>query len=102
MSAWIHRGDGFVGWGEAARLIDSRWGRIRFAAGMRKWLTELFDAASVADEVAVPGTGPVAFGSFTFDLVFRRFLVLIVPALITGRTGPRANWQTTTTSGGRR
>ena len=64
-SAWLHRSDGLVGWGEAARLTIPA-GVDRFAAG-EKWLAELFDAATVRDEVGVPGTGPVAFGSFTFD-----------------------------------
>ena len=64
-SAWIHQGDGLVGWGEAARLTLPS-GVDRFAAG-EKWLAELFEAAIVTDEVGVPGTGPVAFGSFTFD-----------------------------------
>ncbi|HTA09226.1 MAG TPA: isochorismate synthase [Streptosporangiaceae bacterium] len=96
VSAWIHQGDGLVGWGEAARLTIPA-GEDRFAAG-EKWLTELFDAASVTDEVGVPGTGPVAFGSFTFDPASEGS-VLIVPALITGRRSG-VTWQTTITADG--
>ena len=96
VSAWIHRGDGLVGWGEAARLTIPA-GEDRFAAG-EKWLTELFDAASVTDEVGVPGTGPVAFGSFTFDPASEGS-VLIVPAQITGRRSG-VTWQTTITADG--
>ena len=59
-SAWIHQGDGLVGWGEAARLMIPA-GVDRFAAG-EKWLVELFDAATVRDEVGVPGTGAVSPG----------------------------------------
>ena len=81
-TAWIQHGDGLVGWGEAARLTIPA-GVDRFEAG-EKWLTELFEAASVTDEIAVPGSGPVAFGSFTFDPASDGS-VLIVPAVIVGR-----------------
>jgi len=95
-SAWIHHGDGLVGWGEAARLTLPA-GEDRFAAG-EKWLAELFDAAHVQDEVQVPGSGPVAFGSFTFDPASEGS-VLIVPAVVIGRRSGVA-WQTTIGSGG--
>jgi len=94
-TAWIHHGDGLVGWGEAARLTLPA-GVDRFAAG-EKWLTELFEAASVTDEIAVPGTGPVAFGSFTFDPASDGS-VLIVPAVVLGRRAGIA-WRTTITAG---
>jgi len=95
-SAWIHYGDGLVGWGEAARLTIPA-GSDRFAAG-EKWLTEFFDAAAVSDEVGAPGTGPVAFGSFTFDPASEGS-VLIVPAVIIGRRAGVA-WQTTISADG--
>jgi menaquinone-specific isochorismate synthase len=94
-SAWIHQGDGLVGWGEAARLTLPA-GVDRFAAG-EKWLAELFDSAAVRDEVGVPGTGPVAFGSFTFDPASDGS-VLIVPAVIIGRRAG-VSWQTTISAG---
>lgn len=96
VAAWIHEGDGLVGWGEAARLTIPA-GEDRFATG-EKWLAELFDAATVADEVQVPGTGTVAFGSFTFDPASDGS-VLIVPAIITGRRGGVA-WRTTISADG--
>jgi menaquinone-specific isochorismate synthase len=96
-SAWIHDGDGLVGWGEAARLTLPA-GVDRFAAG-EKWLAELFDAADATDQVAVPGTGPVAFGSFTFDPASDGS-VLIVPRVILGRRSGTA-WRTTVTVGAR-
>jgi menaquinone-specific isochorismate synthase len=96
VSAWIRRGDGLVGWGEAARLTIPA-GVDRFAAG-EKWLTELFDAADISDEVGLPGTGPVAFGSFTFDPASDGS-VLIVPGTILGRRGG-ASWLTTITADG--
>ena len=96
VSAWIHQGDGLVGWGEAARLTIPA-GEDRFATG-EKWLAELFDAARVTDEVKVPGTGPVAFGSFTFDPAADGS-VLIVPSVISGRRAGVA-WQTTISADG--
>ncbi len=94
-SAWIHDGDGLVAWGDAARLTLPA-GVDRFAAG-EKWLAELFEAADVTDNVAVPGTGPVAFGSFTFDPASDGS-VLIVPRVILGRRAGTA-WRTTITAG---
>jgi menaquinone-specific isochorismate synthase len=96
VSAWIHQGDGLAGWGEAARLTIPA-GEDRFAAG-EKWLAELFDSALITDEVGVPGTGPLAFGSFTFDPASDGS-VLIVPSVITGRRSGVA-WQTTITGDG--
>ncbi len=95
-SAWIHAGDGLVGWGEAARLSIPA-GTDRFAAG-EKWLTEVFEAARVSDEVNVAGTGPVAFGSFTFDPASDGS-VLVVPAVLIGRRSGVA-WQTTISANG--
>jgi menaquinone-specific isochorismate synthase len=95
-SAWIHEGDGLVGWGEAARLTLPA-GADRFAAGER-WLAGLFTAADITDDVCLPGTGPVAFGSFTFD-PNTGGSVLIVPATIVARRGGVA-WLTTITGTG--
>jgi menaquinone-specific isochorismate synthase len=89
--AWVRGGDGLVGWGETAR-ISLPAGEDRFTAG-EKWLTELFDGAEVTDEVGLPGCGPVAFGSFTFDPTSDGS-VLVVPAAVLGRDGGRA-WLTT-------
>jgi menaquinone-specific isochorismate synthase len=95
--AWVRRGDGLVGWGEAARLTLPA-GEGRFTAG-EKWLRELFDDAEVTDEVAVPGSGPVAFGSFTFDPASDGS-VLVVPRTLLGRRG-RRSWLTTIGAGSR-
>jgi menaquinone-specific isochorismate synthase len=89
--AWVRRGDGLVGWGEAARLTLPA-GTDRFTAG-EKWLRELFDDARVTDEVRVPGSGPVALGSFTFDPACEGS-VLIVPRVLLARRDGRS-WLTT-------
>jgi len=89
--AWIRHGDGLAGWGETARITLPA-GEDRFTAG-EKWLRELFDGAEVDDQVAEPGCGPVAFGSFTFDSASDGS-VLVVPETIVGRRGGRS-WLTT-------
>jgi menaquinone-specific isochorismate synthase len=75
--AWVHRGDGLVGWGEAATIILPP-GPDRFAVAERS-LRGIFEAAQTEDDVGLPGCGPVAFGSFTFDAA-RGGSVLILPA----------------------
>jgi menaquinone-specific isochorismate synthase len=96
--AWVRHGDGLVGWGTAARITLPA-GQDRFVTG-EKWLRELFDGARVADEVAAPGTGPVAFGSFTFDPASDGS-VLVVPTTVIGRRDGTA-WLTTIGSAERR
>jgi menaquinone-specific isochorismate synthase len=93
--AWIRRGDGLTGWGEAARVTLPA-GEDRFTAA-EKWLRELFDGAYVTDDVRIPGSGPVAFGSFTFDPTSDGS-VLVVPQAILGRRAGRA-WLTTIADG---
>ncbi|URN03942.1 isochorismate synthase [Actinomadura madurae] len=89
--AWIRHGDGIVGWGEAARLTLPG-GDDRFAAAARM-LGDLFGAAAVDDPVGVPGSGPVAFGTFGFDPKSPDS-TLIVPRRVLGRRDGRA-WLTT-------
>ena len=93
--AWVRHGEGLAGWGESARITIPA-GEDRFTAG-EKWLRELFDGAVVTDELAVPGSGPVAIGSFTFDPASDGS-VLVVPRTVVGRRGGRA-WLTTITDG---
>jgi menaquinone-specific isochorismate synthase len=89
--AWVRRGDGLVAWGTAAKIILPA-GEDRFVAA-EKWMRELFDGAEVADDVAVPGSGPVAFGSFTFDPTCDGS-VLVIPRTVLGRADGVA-WLTT-------
>ena len=87
--AWVRRGDGLVGWGEALRIETH--GPDRFAAALAQWRTALAGVV-VRDEVDLPGTGPVAFGSFSFDDDGDG--VLVVPRVVVGRRGDRT-WLTT-------
>ncbi|GAA0342757.1 isochorismate synthase [Actinoallomurus spadix] len=89
--AWVRHGEGLVGWGEAARVAVPP-GEDRFTWA-RQWLTALFDAATVDDPLRVPGSGPVAFGSFSFD-PRSGDSVLIVPRTVLGRRDGQA-WYTT-------
>jgi menaquinone-specific isochorismate synthase len=92
--AWVHHGAGLVGWGEAARVTLPA-GEDRFTAG-EKWHRSLFDAADIDDQVRVRGSGPVAFGTFTFD-ASSEGSVLIVPRVLLGRDGQGQAWLTTVT-----
>ncbi|PZG23542.1 isochorismate synthase [Nonomuraea aridisoli] len=89
--AWIRNGDGLVGWGEAARVaVPPGPGRFAWA---RQWLATVLGDAQVDDAVRHPGSGPVAFGSFTFD-ENAHGSVLVVPRAVLTRRGGRA-WLTT-------
>jgi menaquinone-specific isochorismate synthase len=87
---WLRGGVGLVGWGVAARIRTS--GPTRFADA-DKWWAETVSRAVVRDEVAEPGTGPVAFGTFAFADE-PGHSVLTVPQVIVGRRGDVA-WVTT-------
>jgi menaquinone-specific isochorismate synthase len=89
--SWVRRGEGLVGWGVAARL-DPGPGPDRFARAERL-LGDVLADAEVDDEVRVPGTGPVAFGSFTFTDAAPGS-VLLLPRRVVGRRDGRT-WLTT-------
>jgi menaquinone-specific isochorismate synthase len=88
--AWIRRGEGLIGWGQAAQL-DVAGGAGRFTRASAA-LAALCSQAVVTDEVRLPGTGLVAFGSFAFDPSSDNS-VLVVPRVVLGRGGGRA-WLT--------
>lgn len=86
-SAFVRNGDGLVGWGEAVRL--SARGPQRMSELAATW-RELVAATEVIDEVEVPGSGLVAFGSFAFANDSEAESVLIVPRVLLGtRDGVR-------------
>jgi menaquinone-specific isochorismate synthase len=95
--AWVRQGSGLVGWGEVKRVTLTA-GEDRFTEG-EKWLRDAFDGAACEDQVRLPGTGPVAFGSFTFDPASDGS-VLVVPQTILGRNAEGQAWLTTITGGG--
>jgi menaquinone-specific isochorismate synthase len=89
-TAWLRRGEGLVGWGEAAVLRTS--GPERFADA-QNWWADHAESAVVRDEVREPGTGLVCFGSFAFA-DGPGHSVLVVPEVVVGRRG-RHTWLTT-------
>ncbi|MFC0042598.1 isochorismate synthase [Actinomadura rayongensis] len=89
--AWIRHGQGIIGWGEAAR-ITLPGGTDRITAADRL-LRDLFAGADVHDPLGLPGTGPVAFGTFGFT-PDSPGTTLIVPRRVLGRRDGTA-WITT-------
>lgn len=88
--AYIRGGDGLVGWGEAVRLEAHGPNRIQELS--TKW-RELAASAEVDDQVKLPGTGLVAFGSIAFADSSETSSALIVPKVLLGLRDGRA-WLT--------
>jgi menaquinone-specific isochorismate synthase len=88
--SWVRRGEGLVGWGEAARLEVSGPDALADAAA---WWSGVTAAAAVQDPVGVPGSGPVLFASVAFDPV-AGVSVFVVPEVVVGRRDGVA-WVTT-------
>jgi len=91
---WVHEGDGLVAWNVAASTTVR--GPERFARAQR-WWTRFCESATIDDAVLAPGTGPVAFASFSFDAEDES--VLTVPGTIVGQRDGKA-WITTITPSG--
>ncbi|HWS58470.1 MAG TPA: isochorismate synthase [Actinotalea sp.] len=93
--AWLRRGDGLVAWGELTRLTTA--GTARFTRAEDAWRAIVAHAV-VRDDVRLPGTGPVAFGSFAFAASSSAGGALVVPRVVVGRRGTSA-WITTLDAG---
>ncbi len=89
--SWVHEGDGLVAWDVAATTTVR--GPERFARAQR-WWTRFCESAVIDDAVLAPGTGPVAFASFSFDADADS--VITVPGTIIGQRDGKA-WMTTIT-----
>ncbi len=92
--AWLRRGEGLVGWGVAAAARTR--GPHRFTEA-KSWWRATASHAVVRDEVALPGSGLVAFGSFAFADGSGADSLLTVPRVVVGvRThgGRRRAWVT--------
>lgn len=88
--AWMRNGEGFVGYGRAARIDVAASGDRCDRASLS--LGRLLDSADVNDDVGAPGTGPIAAGALTFD-TGAPGSCLVVPEVVLGRRGGRA-WRT--------
>ncbi|MBT2585685.1 isochorismate synthase MenF [Arthrobacter sp. ISL-95] len=87
---WSRREAGLVGYGELTRFNAT--GPERFLEA-DIWWRHLIIEAEITDLVEVPGTGPVAFGSFAFSKTSPHVSRLILPELVIGIRDGRA-WAT--------
>jgi len=87
--AWVKEDEGLIGWGELARLEVK--GPDTFAQASRWWREQLAEI-EVTDEVGVPGTGPILFGSAAFD-IRTGASVFVIPRVVLGRSAGRT-WLT--------
>ncbi len=78
---WTRREAGLVGFGEIARFAAT--GPDRFLEA-DIWWRHLVLEADITDSVELPGTGPVAFGSFAFSKTSAHESRLIVPEIVVG------------------
>ncbi|RAX18261.1 isochorismate synthase [Pseudarthrobacter sp. AG30] len=78
---WTRREAGLAGFGEISRFTAT--GPDRFLEA-DIWWRHLVLEADVTDAVELPGTGPVAFGSFAFSKTSRHESRLIVPEIVVG------------------
>ena len=83
---WGRGDDVLIGWGQSVRL--NFHGPDRFATAAAQW-RELVAAASVWDTVGLPGSGLIAWGSFSFADDSDQSSVLVVPQFVWGRRGGR-------------
>ncbi len=93
--SWVRRGDGLVGWGRAMTFETS--GPDRFAAADR-WWRHTAERAVVRDEVGMPSSGLVCFGSLPFADDSRDRARLVVPRISVGHKAGR--WWVTTIGDG--
>jgi menaquinone-specific isochorismate synthase len=78
---WSRREDGLVGFGELARFAAS--GPDRFLEA-DIWWRHLVIEADITDPLEIPGTGPVAFGSFAFSKTSAFESRLVLPEIVVG------------------
>ena len=79
---WLRNGEGMVGAGRVLRLAFR--GEHRFRDAARAWQT-LVSAAEIVDEVNLPGSGLVAFGTFAFSPLSASDSVLLIPEIVFGQ-----------------
>lgn len=94
-TVFVRNGDGMVGYGDFARAQHVGPDLVRDLAA---WWREISSGAVVHDEVGLPGTGLIAFGSFAFSDSSADASRLIIPNVVIGRRNGRA-WRTTVNDG---
>ncbi|WP_246080857.1 isochorismate synthase [Modestobacter altitudinis] len=89
--AWVRRGEGLVGWGEADRLEVTGPHALAEAAA---WWADRCARTDAHDPLGVPGSGPVVFASIAFDPTAGTS-VFVVPEVVVGRRAGQT-WVTVT------
>ena len=92
---FLRGGDGVVGWGEAARLTTTV---PRAGDALTREVESLLAGMTVRDDVAVPGSGPLAIVSLAFDPAASGSIA-VVPKVVIGRREGRS-WLTLVTPPG--
>lgn len=87
---WWRRGNGMVGVGLLEKLVTSGKPRVLDASAAWK---EIVTASSVHDEVHLPGTGLIAFGTFAFSRRSAMPSTMVIPRLVIGQRDG-ASWLT--------
>ena len=93
--SWVRRSEGLVGWGRAASFTTA--GPERFAAA-DQWWRHTAARAVVRDEVGMPSSGLVCFGSLPFADDSAEPAHFVVPRMTVGHKGDR--WWVTTVGDG--
>lgn len=88
---WLGPDTQLVGWGQAVKTAAG-FGPDRFGRAQRSF-SDWLETVHVEDQVRLPGTGPIAFSSFTFD-ERSPGSVLAVPDVTVGKSGDQ--WFMTT------
>lgn len=87
-ATWIRGGDGLIGFGEYKKLEIT--GEDRFEKAKAWWQTQLSEF-KIQNNVHGSGTGPILFGSFSFDPNEKS--ILVIPEIILGKKAGRS-WVT--------
>lgn len=85
---WVRNSEGVIGYGEFAKVHFSGASRFEDAA---QWWREQLKGFRINDHIRVPGSGPIAFGSFSFDEA--EDSVFIIPRVVVGKRG-NTSWIT--------
>ena len=80
-TSFIHQNQGLIGWGEALKITAT--GANRITELDKNW-REVVSTAEITDQVNLPGTGLIAFGSIAFADQSTAESVLVIPQLIIG------------------
>ena len=87
-STWIRSGDGLMGFGEYKKIELT--GEDRFEKAKAWWQTQLSEF-KIQNNVHGSGTGPILFGSFSFDPNEKS--ILVIPKIILGKKAGKS-WVT--------